>query len=166
MRSGASGTNYDTKYIFSVLNPGNHQAYYSSPDLLTTNNAGVGSPYVTLTGIAIGTYDITIKTPAHLTQILDNVSLQTGENFINFTNPANLPQIGSQALTAGDINGAGTSPLTLGDDVINSIDLSILLQNFGATDTTGNDIRANLNQDSVVDQADLNILLNNLDKAF
>jgi hypothetical protein len=166
MRSGSSGTNYDTKYTFSVLSPdnNNHQVYYSSPQLLSTNNAGISYPYVTVSGISIGTYDITIKTPSHLTQMLDNVYLQAGENLINFTNPANLPAIGSQVMTAGDINGFGVSPTTLGDDVINSVDLSIMLQDLGTSDPSGNNIRSNLNQDNIVDQSDLNILLNNLDK--
>jgi cysteine-rich repeat protein len=165
-RSGSAGTNYDSRYTFSVLSPDNqnHQSYYSSPALLSTNNTGIGFPYVTLGGVSAGTYDITIKTPSHLTQMLDNVYLQAGENLINFTNPANLVQIGSQVMIAGDINGFGVSPTTLGDDVINSVDISIVLQNLGVSDSSGNNIRANLNQDTVVDEGDLNILLNNLDK--
>jgi len=165
-RSGASGTNYDTKYFFSVLTPDNqnHQIVYTQPTLLSTNNQGIGYPYLTLSGITANTYDITFKSYQHLTSMLDNVYLRTGENFLNFTNPANLPQIGSQVLTAGDIDNSGTSPSTLGDDAINSVDLSVMLQNMGSSDSSGNNVRANLNQDTVVDEADLNILLNNLDK--
>ena len=166
-RSGPLGTNYDTTYTFSILNPDNqnHQVLYQYPDLLTSTNSGVSSVYIVPPfTITEGTYDIALKSKAHLSRVLDNVYLQIGENLLNFTNEANLPQIGSVRLIAGDINDLATSPDTLGDDVINAVDLSILLHEYGNSDSTGNSIRANLNQDPVVDELDLNILLNNLDK--
>ena len=162
-----SEVNYDTTYIFSILTPDNQnrQVLYQHYELLTSDNSGVSNVYIVPpVSITAGTYDISLKSKAHLSRILDNVYLQVGVNLLNFTNEANLPQIGSVRLTAGDINNLGTSPETLGDDVINAVDLSILLYEYGNSDATGNSIRANLNQDSVVDELDLNILLNNLDK--
>ncbi len=165
-RSGATGSNYDTTYAFSILdaNDQSHAVYYSHPILQNTTNVGIGYPYMYISGMNAGVYDTAFKTKAHLTAIQDNVFLQLGENSINYTNPTNQVSIGSVRLVAGDINGAGTSPGTLGDDVINSVDISVLLNRFGASDPSGNSVRANLNQDSSVNQTDLDILLNNLDK--
>lgn len=165
-RTGADGTNYDSKYFFKVLNANNtsHEVYYSHPVLLNANNSGVSYPYVTISGLAAGTYDLSMKTTSHLTSYLDNAYLNYGENTLNFTNAANLPSIGTLRLLAGDIDNSGTSPSNLGDDVINSVDISELLSRWGLADPGGNSVRSNLNQDSVVDQLDLDILINNLDK--
>lgn len=166
LRSGAVGTNYDVSFFFKILNPdnSNHSVLYSHSTLLNTDNTGVNYTPVEVAVIQEGTYDVSLKTKSHLTTILDNVHLYPGENFLNFTNAANLPTIGSIKLTAGDIDGVGVDPGNLGDDVINAVDLSVLLQKWGTSDPTGNSVRANLNQDNTVDQSDLNILLGNLDK--
>jgi len=166
LRSGAVGSNYDTGYYFSILDADNqkHTSYYSHNTLLNTNNSGVGYPYATVGGLSAGVYDAVFKSKAHLSFILDNVYLQLGEAPLNFTNPTNQPAIGSLRLVAGDIDNSGTSPSTFGDDVINSVDLSIILDRMGDSDPTGKNIRANLNQDGFVNQSDLNILLGNLDK--
>lgn len=55
------------------------------------------------------------------------------------------------------------SAANLGDDVVNSIDLSLLLPDLDETDNTGNAIRVNLNQDTAVNSVDLSIMLDNLD---
>ncbi len=164
-RSGAAGSNYDSKYHFSVLNPDNlnHSVYYTHQSLQNITNSGIGYPYVTIGGASAGVYDVTFKTSVHLTSMLDNVFLQLGENSLNFTNPNNQVSIGSLRLVAGDLDNSATSPGTLGDDAINSVDLSVILDRFGDNDPSGNNIRANLNQDSSVNQTDLDILLNNLD---
>ena len=162
-----SGTvNYDTDFTFSILNPDNqnHQVIYQYPYLLSSNNSGVSYVSAVLSMINEGTYDVAIKTESHLSKVLDNTYLHIGDNSLNFTNEENLPQIGSVVLIAGDINGTGGTLESLGDDVINAIDLSILLNRFGSSDFTGNSVLANLNQDGVVDETDLNILLGNLDK--
>ena len=67
-------------------------------------------------------------------------------------------------LLTGDISGNLSSAANLGDDVINSVDLSLLLPDLDKTDSTGNAIRANLNQDTVINSVDLSIMLDNLDK--
>ncbi len=165
-RSGSVNTNYDTDFTFFILNPDdqNHQVIYQYPSLFSANNSGVSYVSAVLSMINEGTYDVAIKTESHLSKVLDNIYLYIGDNSLNFTDDENSSQIGQVVLTAGDINRAGSAPDSLGDDVINAIDLSILLNKFGSSDFTGNSIRANLNQDSVVDETDLNILLGNLDK--
>ncbi len=165
-RSGSSGSNYDTQYYFSLYtsNDQNRQLRYQHPSLLTTNNSVVSNVYIVPpVSVSAGNYDAIIKSKAHLSRVLDNVYLLLGENNLNFTNTTNTTTIGSRVLIAGDINGAGTSLNTFGDDVINSVDISVLLQHFGSSDSSGNNVRANLNQNTTVDQSDLDILVGNLD---
>jgi len=161
-----NGNNYDTEFYFYLLNADNlnHQVIYQYSSLLSSNPSGVAFPYTTLDGVVSGVYDALIKPKAHLAKLQNNVYLQVGNNNLNYTNSDNGVTIGSVTLTAGDIDGAGSSPNSFGDNVINSVDISVLLGQFGSNDFSGNSIRANLNQDTVVDQADLNILLGNLDK--
>lgn len=160
LRSGTAGTNYDTDFYFSILNSDNlnREDPYWSSSLLSTGSDGTTSLSLAIPGIGQGIYDASFKSKAHLTKILDNAFLIFGNNFLNFTNPGNGASIGSVRLIAGDIDGFGNTPESLGDDVINSVDLSVLLPQFN----TGND-RADLDQDGTVDQTDLNILLGNLD---
>ena len=165
-RSGSAGSNYDTQYYLSFYGSNNQDRtlLYQYPSLLNTSNLGVSNIFIVPpASITAGNYDPIIKSKTHLSRVLDNAYLQLGENILNFTNITNTTTIGSRILIAGDINGAGTSLDTYGDDVINSVDLSILMQQLGSSDSSGNSIRANLNQDTIVDQADLNILLGNLD---
>jgi len=161
-----NGNNYDTDFYFYLLNADNlnHQTVYQYSSLLSSNSSGVAFPYATLDGVVPGVYDALIKPKAHLAKLQNNAYFQAGDNNLNFTNPDNGPTIGSSVLIAGDIDGAGNSPNSFGDNVINSVDISVLLSQFGSNDPSGNFIRANFNQDTVVDQADLNILLGNLDK--
>lgn len=163
---GRSSNNYDTTFHFKVMNPDNqnHQVLYSHPNLLNSDNAGVNNSLIQLTALSQGNYDISLKSKAHLSLILDNVHLYPGDNFLNFTNTTSSPTNGSVVLKAGDIDGLAISSDNLGDNVINSVDVSILLSKMGNADPTGNNIRANLNQDNVVNQADLTILLGNLDQ--
>ena len=166
-RYSGNGSNYDVDFYFSLLSSDNlnHQAIYQHPTLLSSNPLGVSSPYITLPDNVIpGVYDALIKPKAHLAKLLNNAYLQAGDNNLNFTNTDNGATIGSVTLTAGDIDGAGNSPNSFGDNVVNAVDLSVLLSQIGSGDPSGNGVRANLNQDTVVDQTDLNILLGNLDK--
>lgn len=164
-RSGSVGTNYDTDFYLSVLNADNqnHSVVYANSSLFSSNTAGVVATYFTLP-VAEGTYDVVLKSESHLSRILNNVYLSVGENILNFTSESNSSTIGPVVLLAGDINGTGTSMSTMGDDVVNAIDLSILLNDYNKPDPSGSGLRANLNQDSVVNQEDLNILLFNLNK--
>jgi len=110
-------------------------------------------------------YDVGIKTDQHLTRILRNIPMSKFTvTDLNFTDPLNGPALGSQVLLAGDINKDGLTPDTLGDDVINSIDLSLRVQVVDATDPSKDVYRANLNKDDVVNSVDLSIMLKNLDQ--
>jgi hypothetical protein len=167
-RYSGNGNNYDTEFYFYLLNSDNSNhtiPVYQYPISLTSNASGVAYPNVTLPdNVTPGTYDALIKSKAHLAKLQDNFYLKAGDNSINFTSPDNSAAIGSSVLTAGDIDGAGNSPNSFGDNVINSVDLSILLSQIGSSDPSGNSIRSNLNQDNTVNQSDLNILLGNIDK--
>ncbi len=166
-RNTSFGSNYDTDFYLSVLNSDNlnHSTLYQHPFSISANASGVATPLILLPStIVAGVYDILVKSKAHLALIQNNAYLQVGENSVNFTNPDNGLTIGSVVLVAGDIDGAGNSQSTFGDNVINSVDLSILLLQIGSLDPSGNGSRSNLNQDSLVDQADLNIMLGNLDR--
>jgi len=167
-RYSGNGNNFDTELYLTLLNSdnANHQSpIYQHSTLLQSNASGVAYPYLTFpNGVIAGTYDALIKPKAHLAKLQDNVYLIAGDNILNFTSPNNSVTIGSSTLTAGDIDGNGNSLNSFGDNVINSVDLSALLAQIGSNDSSGNLFRANLNQDSIVDQADLTILLGNLDK--
>jgi hypothetical protein len=166
-RYSGNGNNYDVDFYFSLLNSDNlnHYVIYQHSPLLSSNPLGVSLPYVTLPdNVTPGVYDAWIKPKSHLAKLLNNVYLQAGDNNLNFTNYDNGATIGSVTLLAGDIDGNGNSSNSFGDNVINAVDISVLLSQMGSNDPSGNLIRANLNQDTVVDQSDLNILLGNLDK--
>lgn len=162
LRVGASSTNDDAGFFISLLQPGTHTAIAYS-DMATTSNDGTYAT-TTLLDAPAGTFDIAIKTHQHLTKIIHNLALSSATTTeLNFTNPVNLVGIyGTGTLLAGDINGGFTTS-TLGDDVINSIDLSLLIPELDQDDLTGNANRANLNQDIVVNSVDLSMMLKNLD---
>lgn len=161
-RAGSAGTNYDYPFGFAIFNSSFSQELYLHPNLLQLNSSGVYSVPIELSDIGAGIYDIVIKTDAHLAIILNNINLIEGDNHLNFTNETSAPENGSITLIAGDISGTGTVLESFGDNVINAIDLSVLLHQLGTADPTGAN-KANLNQDSIVDASDLNILLDNLD---
>jgi len=52
----------------------------------------------------------------------------------------------------------------LGDDVVNSVDISVLLDDLDLGDASGNFVRSNINQDTSVNSVDFSIILKNLDK--
>ena len=164
-RVGAPGTNDDTDFYLTVRDPGTHAILSTVPtsSLLTTSTDGT---FLTPTeiNVAPGTYDIGFKGHQSLTRILRSVPIVSGTNVLNFTQPDNSAPKGIQVLLAGDVNGAGTSPATLGDDVVNSVDISTLLTDIDQDDPSGNALRPNLNQDVVVNSVDLSLMIGNLDK--
>jgi hypothetical protein len=167
LRVGAAETNDDATFYLTVRTSADNDnaILYTSPTLATTTEAGTYYTTTTLTGIGSGTYDVGIKTHQHLTKLIQNVSLAGNTTTIlNFTNTTNLATKGSQRLASGDVSGAGTSPATLGDDVVNSIDLSLLINRLDLDDLTGNVERVNLNQDPVINSVDLSMLLFHLDQ--
>ncbi|MFH1286995.1 MAG: hypothetical protein ABII02_04595 [Candidatus Magasanikbacteria bacterium] len=164
LRVGAPETNDDIVFFLTVRTPEDTDdiILYTQDSLVTTTASGTYLTAIPL-GVAIGTYDLGFKGAAHVTKILNDVTLVSGTNTLNFSQTDNSAPKGSEVLFAGDVSGDGTSPATLGDDVINSVDLSILLGVLDDDDPTGNDIRSNLNQDIVVNSVDLSIMIDNLD---
>ncbi len=165
-RVGADQTNSDTTFYLTVRTPadGDNTILFTQSALLSTDNAGSYTTDIDLFGIDPGVYDIGLKGHQHLTRVLQDVTLVDGGNVLNFSKADNSSGRGLVVLLAGDVNGAGTSPATLGDDVVNSVDLSTLIQNIDDTDATGNAERTNLNQDTVVNSVDISWMISNLDQ--
>lgn len=166
LRVGATSTNDDAVFFLTVRTPGDTDAVVieSMSYLATTSVDGTYATTISF-GVSEGIYDVGIKTNQHITKLIQNVTLASGTTTqLNFTNTTNQPGVyGSQRLLAGDVSGAGTTPATLGDDVVNSVDMSIFLSLIDTDDLTGNEVRSNLNQDVVINSVDLSIMLKNLD---
>ena len=166
-RVGASSTNWDTTFYLAVrpADDADTSIIFAMDTLASTTVAGEYATPITFTGVTnSSTYDVAFKSHQHISSKLDDVFLEAGNNSLNFTQADNSIFVGPLRLFAGDINGAGDSPATLGDNSINSIDLSILLGNLDYDDPTTRGIRANLNQDAIVNSVDLSMLIDNLDK--
>lgn len=103
---------------------------------------------VNISTLSSGTYDVFLKGHSHLTKKLTALSITSENTEIDFSNS------GTQYLLAGDVNG-----LILGDDVVNAIDLSILINDLDTFD-----LRTDLNRDNTVNALDLSILITNLDR--
>lgn len=164
-RYGASGTNWDTDFYLTVRTAvdGDNVVLDSMPNLASTTVAGDYLTPINFDSISPGVYDVVFKSKQHLARKLNNITLSGGLNTLNFTQTDNSPSTGTVRLLAGDINGAGNSTTTLGDNVVNSVDLSGMLLNIDIEDPSGNNNRANLNQDSIVNSIDVGMLLDNLD---
>lgn len=164
-RVGTDQTNSDTTFYVTVrtVNDADDVVLFTQIDLATTDVAGVSTATIDLTGISPGTYDIGLKGHQHLTRVLNDITLVAGNNVLNFTQLDNSVPRGTQVLLTGDVNGTGVDPANLGDDVVNSVDISTLLVNIDDDDLTGNAIRSNLNQDIVVNSVDLSWMIGNLD---
>ncbi len=165
LRVGASETNDDSVFFLTVRTPGDADdtIVYTLPDLATSEVDGTYATSVLLS-VPVGIYDVGIKTSQHVTKLIQDVSLPSGTTTVlNFTNTSNTSTKGAQRLLSGDISGNGSSTSTLGDDVVNSVDLSILIPKLDASDPSGNAERSNLNQDIVINSVDLSMLLKNLD---
>ncbi len=163
-RIGTPGTNDDLTFFIRVMTADDSDdvVLFEQSTLVTTAVDGTYSTPIPLTGLLPGVYDVGIKGAAHITKKLDNVTLYDGNNVLNFTQPDNSVTKGSEVLIAGDINGDGTSSSTLGDDQINATDISVLIGFVDEFDLTGNTLRANVNQDTVVNAIDASILIRNL----
>ncbi|MEM9336641.1 MAG: hypothetical protein AAGA35_02195 [Patescibacteria group bacterium] len=164
-RVGVEQTNDDTVFYLSIRTADDaDDVVLFTTALATTSVDGTYLADIDLTSVATGTYDIGFKGSQHLTRVLQDVPIGFGSTTLNFstTDYASTTR-GSIRLLAGDVNGAGDSAATLGDDVVNSVDLSAILAVLDDSDATGNGIRANLNQDTAVNSVDLSIMLDNLD---
>jgi len=163
-RAGPSETNDDTTFFLTFKNPLTHEPVFTTDLYNTANDGTYLSPITVSPNINNGAYDTGFKGESHLTKILRNINFTSGVTNLNFTQNDNSVAKGPIRLIAGDINGAGTTPATMGDDVINAVDLSAIISDLDMDDPTGNLIRANLNQDSVVNAVDLSLMVSNLDK--
>lgn len=163
MRVAPTSTNNDALFNLSVRDPGTHAMIFRIPDNLYTAVDGTYAAPIPLT-VPAGTYDIGIKTHQHLTKVLRGINLAEGPaTVLNFTQLDNSAPFGAVVLLAGDINGSTTTPALMGDDVVNSVDLSIIINDLDKDDATHRAIRSNLNQDPVVNSVDLSLMLKNLD---
>jgi len=164
-RVGASSTNWDSVFYLRAEDPATHEIIDTMAYLSTTTVAGEYLTDISLTNLGATNYDVILKTNQHLSRRLANIPLITGLNVFNFSTTDNQSGVvGPVRLLAGDVSGDGNSPSTLGDNEINSVDLSIILGVLDGDDITGNDVRSNLNQDVVINSVDLSLLLKNLDE--
>lgn len=108
-------------------------------------NIGGGTYQAKLYGTPVGVYDVVIKTDRHLSRRNKGVNLKTGNNYSVFTNPL-LPGDINAGLGAGsdntidlldynrlssEVGSAGKASDLDYDGTVNSLDYSILIQNFG-----------------------------------
>ena len=166
-RTGTAGTNDDVNFFITVRTSTNSDdVVLFTSEFATTSTDGSYSSQIELTGIDSGTYDIGLKGGQHITRVLQDVPIVEGSNVpLNFTTSDYASTTrGTVELLAGDVNGDGSIPNDLGDDVVNSVDISSLLDVLDDTDTTGNTVRSNINQDTVINSVDLSVMLDNLDK--
>lgn len=112
-----------------------------------------------------GTFSLTSDTPAKLT-----VRSGQGESNIQFNLKANLPPLPPIQLGHNvDLTTPLETPLPTapaldkydlnGDGKINSVDNSVILQNFGKKSNNNN---ADLNEDGIINQKDLDLMLQNI----
>jgi len=164
-RVGPNETNDDTTFFLRIMTADDtDNVVLFESTLAATNNAGIYATPIDLTGINAGTYDVGIKGHQHITRKLNDITLNNGTNTLNFTQADNSAPKGNIELIAGDVNNDGLTPATLGDDTINSVDITTLLSNFNDNDPTGNNERTNINQDTIVNSVDLSIILANFNK--
>lgn len=163
-RVGPDETNWDTLYFLTIKSTTDNSIVFTMPTLASTDIQGKDLNPINLTGVSNGVYDFYIKGHQSLTLKMSNIPLTGGLHRLNFSQSDNSESLGPLRLLAGDISGSTSSPVTMGDDVINSVDLSILLNHLDEDDPTHRDLRANLNQDPVVNSVDMSLMLNNLDK--
>lgn len=96
-----------------------------------------------LTGLAPGLYDVTAKAYSHLRRKLSNIALGDSVT-VDFT------AAGTDPVLCGDVN------LLLGDNKVNSLDMTILVGQWFV-----NDERSDLNQDGIVNSIDMTNMVTN-----
>lgn len=115
-------------------------------DIANSSSAGLRSS-IDFSSLSPDNYDVFVKGESHLTRKLNDFALYSLLGTINISPNS------SRYLLAGDVNG-----VEFGDDIVNSIDLSIVINDLDAFD-----LRSDLNRDNIVNALDLSALLNNLD---
>lgn len=139
-RIPSSGNN-STLLTVEVRQPGESSPLFSQT--ITTSSGGTYSGLL-VTGLSVGTYDLTVKGYSHLRLKKTNVDLLSGST-IDFTDA------GTNPLFCGDVNG------TDGDNKVNGIDLTLIVGGL-----TGTEVRYDLNRDGVVNGIDLTNAVANL----
>jgi len=165
-RVGASSTNWDSTFYLAVrpADDADTSVIFTMDTLASTTVAGEYTTPITFTGVTnSSTYDVAFKSHQHISSKLNDVFLDSGNNSLNFTQADNSIFTGPLRLRAGDISGEGDSPENLGDNIVNSVDLSILIGQIDLEDPTTRGYRANFNQDTVINAIDLSMLIENLD---
>lgn len=165
LRVGAAESNDDSIFYIAIFSSAEDDAaaLFTMSGLATTEVDGTYSTQILLGSVTTGTYDVIFKGSQTLAKKLNDITLIAGNNVLNFSTTDNAASKGSEVLLGGDISNAGTDPSSLGDNVVNSIDFSLLLDVLDDTDSTGNNVRSNINQDTAINSVDMSILLKNLD---
>jgi len=140
-----AATNRSTKTRLLFYDVGDTSTLLQSNSFTTTNTGSYSS--IDLTAFDYDNYDIYVKGESHLTKKLPSYVLYDGMPAIDATENE------TAYLLAGDVNG-----VEFGDDIVNAIDLSIVLNDLDAFD-----LRSDLNRDNIVNSLDLSVLLTNLD---
>jgi len=161
-RVGPAHTNDAVTFYLTVRDTSTN-AVIAVSDLATTSPDGTDLNPIIINHGTPKNYNIAIKTDQHISRALHDVYLSGATTTLNYTQTDNSAPLGSVRLLAGDIDGMGNSTTTLGDNQINSVDLSILLNDLDNSDASGT-MRADLNRDTVDNAVDLGMLIDNLDR--
>lgn len=162
--------NDDSIFYLTVRSATNtdDQIIATQVDLATTSVAGSYAGVIAIPGVFLpGTYDIGMKTDQNLTKILQDVPLTASPVTLNFTATSTdyaSTTRGTEVLLTGDVSDLGISPDTLGDDVVNVVDVNLVVASLDATTTPDTKLREDLNQDEVVNVVDITLQVGNLDK--
>jgi hypothetical protein len=143
--------NNGTRVLVYVYNTGGSVPIQTYSYYDTDNNGHyVG---LALTGISPGIYDIAVKGYAHLRKRLNNVTLNGGNNSIDFT------FAGTDKLLCGDVYVNASYPD--GDNMINSVDVTYLVSKWAVNDTGVSDERADVDENGQVNSLDMTKTVNN-----
>lgn len=154
-RNPPSGNN-STRAILIVRRVNSSTIVYKTTSLIDTDNNGYSVGEVTLNGVNPGVYDVYIKGFSHLYIKKPSVTLNSGSNFVDFSNG------GVRLALAGDVNIVNPNdPLKEGDDYVNSIDMGILVNKLFYN---SNIEKEDLNKDGIVNSVDLGIAITNIFK--
>lgn len=152
-RSPATG-NEDTQLILEIRDTATNTVQYKHPTLITTDTNGHWSGSIN-TGLLAGTYHVYVKGYSHLRRLLESHSLTAGNNALDFTSIASPNNV----LFAGDTNNTTGAPLYEGDDTVNGVDMSVILNVIFETSSID---KEDLNQDGIVNGVDFSIALNHM----
>lgn len=143
--------NDGTKVIIYVYSVGSQSPLHSYFYYDTDNNGNYSN--LELTGLSAGTYDLAIKGYSHLIKRVNNINLNVGNNFVDFTNASN------DKLLCGDLYTNGIYPN--GDNKVNSVDVTYLVSKWALEDFGVSDERADVDENHQVNSLDITKVVNN-----